>query len=107
MLRDGRAQAWVNGDSIAITEIVIFPRKRSLHCFLAGGRMQDIIAMMPSAAQWGVANGCSDFTIAGRKGWQRVLGRYGWRPRMTVMGGDIFNLASTCYGERKQKEACQ
>lgn len=85
MLLDGRAQAWANGDSIAITEIIAYPRKKVLHCFLAGGKSAEIIAMMEAAAAWGKSYGCTAFTIAGRKGWQRVLGKHGWRPTMTVM----------------------
>lgn len=107
MLYEGRAQAWVNGDSIAITEIVYFPRKRALHCFLAGGNMREIIEMMPSAAQFGADHGCTDFTIAGRRGWQRVLRRYGWSPRMMVMGWDISHIAPMCYKADSVKEADQ
>lgn len=83
---DGRMQAWINDDTIAITEVVVFPRKKSLHCFLAGGRMRKVIEMMPSAIAWGQAQGCTSFTIAGRKGWMRVLSRYGWQPQFYVMG---------------------
>ena len=107
MLVENRAQAWVNGSSIAITEIVYFPRKRALHCFLAGGEMREIIEMMPSAAQFGADHGCTDFTIAGRKGWQRVLRRYGWSPRMTVMGWDISQIKPLCYNADEAKEAGQ
>ena len=98
MLVEGRAQAWCNGSSIAITEIVYFPRKRALHCFLAGGKSKEILEMMPSAIKWGQANGCTDFTIAGRKGWQRVLRKHGWSPRMTVMGLPIPIPDNPCYG---------
>ena len=82
---DGRMQAWINDDTIAITEVVVFPRKRVLHCFLAGGKMRKVIEMMPSAMEWGRAQGCASFTIAGRRGWVRVLSRHGWRPQFYVM----------------------
>lgn len=82
---DGRMQAWVNDDTIAITEVIAYPRKRTLHCFLAGGKASRIIEMMPSAMQWGRAQGCTSFTIAGRKGWMRVLAKHGWRPSLYVM----------------------
>lgn len=89
MVFDGRAQAWVNGGSIAVTEIVVYPRKKVLHCFLAGGKSREIIEMMPSAAKWGAMHGCTSFTIAGRRGWQRVLAKHGWRPTMQVMAAQI------------------
>jgi hypothetical protein len=86
---DGRMQAWVNGDTIAITEVVVFPRKKTLHCFLAGGKLRGVIEMMPSAIAWGQVQGCTAFTVAGRKGWMRVLSRHGWEPQFYVMGVPI------------------
>lgn len=107
MLVEARAQAWVNGSSIAITEVVVFPRKRMLHCFLAGGKASEIIEMMPSAMQWGADNGCSEFTIAGRRGWQRVLSKYGWKPKMLVMGCAIPNHTRSCYSPHEIQEFAQ
>lgn len=85
----GDMQVWINGDSIAITEVIIYPRKKTLHCFLAAGTAKGIIEMMPSAAEWGRQHGCTKFTISGRKGWQRVLARHGWKPMLYVIGADI------------------
>jgi hypothetical protein len=86
---EGRMQAWLNEDTIAITEVVLFPRKKTLHCFLAGGQLRRVIEMMPSAIAWGQAQGCTAFTIAGRKGWIRVLSKYGWQPQLYVVGMPI------------------
>lgn len=85
----GHMQAWVNGGSIAVTEIVNYPRKKVLHGFLAGGKMREIMEMVPSATEWGRQNGCSSFTLAGRKGWQRVFGRMGWHTAFIVMEVEI------------------
>lgn len=82
---EGRMQAWVNGDSIAITEIIVFPRKKTLHGFLAAGNMREILEMVPSAAEWGRQMGCTSFTLAGRKGWQRVFGKRGWKTAFYVL----------------------
>lgn len=84
-VRAGKMQAWINGDTIAITEIIVYPRKRVLHCFLASGTMQGVIDMMDDASMWGRMQGCTAFTVAGRKGWARVLGRHGWREAMRVL----------------------
>ncbi len=103
MVRDHRAQLWTNRDSAAVTEILFYPQKRVLHCFLAGGKLADILEMMPYAAQWGQASGCTGFTVAGRKGWSRVLSRHGWRPKFTVMEMPL----QACYGEQNMKEAAE
>jgi len=100
MVFDQRAQLWPNGRSVAVTEVITYPRKRILHCFLAGGKMSEIIEMMPHAAQWGASVGCAGFTIAGRKGWKRVLDRHGWKPTFTVLEIPI----KQCYNKRKSEE---
>jgi len=82
---EGRMQAWVNNKSIAITEVIVFPRKKNLHGFLAAGNMREILEMVPSAAEWGRQLGCTGFTLAGRKGWQRVFGKRGWRTAFYVL----------------------
>ena len=86
---NGHMQAWVNGDSIAVTEIIIYPRKKVLHGFLAAGNMKRILEMVPSAAEWGRQHGCTAFTLAGRKGWQRVFGRRGWKTAFYVLETSI------------------
>ena len=86
---EGRMQAWVNGDSIAITEVIVFPRKKTLHGFLAAGNMKRILEMVPSAAEWGRQQGCTAFTLAGRKGWQRVFGKRGWHVAFYVLETSI------------------
>lgn len=81
----GRMQLWPAPRGCAVTEVVIYPKKSVLHVFLAGGEMDQIIDMIDSAVAWGKTQGCSAMTIAGRHGWQRVLGRYGYKPVMTVL----------------------
>lgn len=86
---EGRMQAWVNGESIAVTEIIVYPRKKVLNGFLAAGNMREILDMVPSAAEWGRAQGCDAFTLAGRKGWQRVFGRRGWKVSFYVLEAEL------------------
>lgn len=100
MVRTNRAQFWTNRDSCAVTEVLQFPQKKVLHCFLAGGNMGDIVEMMPWAGQWGAMMGCTGFTIAGRKGWLRVLSRHGWRPTLHVMEID----PKACYSAANSQE---
>lgn len=82
---DSRFQLWPAERGCAVTEIVVYPQKKVLHVFLAGGEMDQIIAMIDSAVEWSKAQGCSSMTIAGRPGWSRVLAKYGYEPVMTVL----------------------
>lgn len=82
---NGRMQLWPAERGCAVTEIVVYPRKKVLHVFLAGGEMDQILDMINSAVEWGKGQGCTGMTVAGRPGWARVLGKYGYKPVMTVL----------------------
>ena len=82
---EGRMQIWPGKKSAAVTEIVEYPQKRVLNCFLAAGDMDEIIDMINSAIAWGKLQGCETLTLSGRKGWERVLSRHGFETVMVVM----------------------
>ena len=88
-LIDGRMQLWPAPRGCAVTELVVYPKTKALHVFLAGGEMDQIIEMIDSATEWGKTQGCSSMTIAGRHGWQRVLAEHGYKPVMTVLKKDF------------------
>jgi hypothetical protein len=84
-IMEGRLQLWPAERGCAVTEIVIYPRVKVLHVFLAGGEMDQIIDMINSAVAWSKTQGCTSMTISGRHGWQRVLEKHGFEPVMTVL----------------------
>ena len=46
---DGKLQLWPAERGCAVTEIVVYPKKKVLHVFLAGGEMDQIIDMIDIA----------------------------------------------------------
>jgi hypothetical protein len=76
---EGRMQLWPADDACAVTEIIVFPRKKVLHVFLAGGKLETIVDMNDSAEVWARSLGCDGMSIAGRKGWVKVLKKKGWK----------------------------
>jgi hypothetical protein len=88
-VKSGHMQFWPGRSSAAITEIVVYPKMKALHVFLAGGKMGELIEMIDSAVVWGTAQGCTSMTMAGRKGWEKILARQGWKPVMSVMEREI------------------
>lgn len=82
---EGAMQLWPAPRGCGVTEIVVYPKKKVLHVFLAGGELDQLTDMIADAAAWGRANGCEAMTMAGRSGWERVLGREGWKPVFRVM----------------------
>jgi N-acyl-L-homoserine lactone synthetase len=59
------------------------------HVFLAGGRLEQITALNEPFAEFAKANGCSSLTIAGRKGWEKVLNKLGWKFEFTTLKREI------------------
>jgi hypothetical protein len=88
-ITSGRMQLWPAPRGCATTEIVLYPRKKVLHVFLAGGDMDQILDMIDSAAAWGRTQDCTALTLAGRLGWQRVLSKHGFTPVLVTMERDI------------------
>jgi len=85
MVMDGKAQLWPAPRGCAVTEIIQYPRKRVLHCFLAAGELDQITDMIESAKAWGIAQGCESLTLSGRHGWKRALAPRGFKPVLVTM----------------------
>jgi hypothetical protein len=88
-LKTSKMQLWSSEKSSAVTEILCYPRKKVLHVFLAGGDMTELLNMIENATYWGKKQGCTELTMSGRKGWQRVLGKDKWSLQAVTMIKDI------------------
>jgi hypothetical protein len=86
---DGRMQLWPTQNSCAVTEIAEYARKKVIHVFLAGGQMDEVVGGIESVAEWGRQQGCQSMTISGRRGWERILDKSGFRPVMVVMEREL------------------
>ena len=64
-----------------------------LHVFLAGGDkgygIKQITDMHDDAMAWGKLQGCDGMSVAGRKGWKRVLEAKGWKEQLTILGKEF------------------
>jgi hypothetical protein len=90
LVRDGDAQFWPGRASALVTEIHEFPRLRSLHLWLAGGDLGELVTVLrPCAEKWACGEGCTRTTIIGRPGWARALAPEGYRPAATVLFKEI------------------
>lgn len=90
MVQENKLQVWPASESIVLTEIIIYPRLKNLHYFLAGGDLIELSRMRPMIESWGKSLGCTRVTLAGRKGWARTfLQDEGYRPQWSVMAKDL------------------
>jgi hypothetical protein len=89
-LETGRFQLWPAENSVIVTEIIVYPRLKNLHFFLAGGDLDEIQLMRPLIEQWGKNMGCTRVSLAGRKGWAKTfLKDEGYTPKWFVLSKDL------------------
>ena len=85
----GHMQLWMGENGCAVTEVIVYPNKKVLHVFLAGGDkgygIKQITDMHDDAMAWGILQGCDGMTVAGRKGWKKVLQSRGWSEQFTTL----------------------
>lgn len=88
-IRSRRYQFWPAEDGAAVTEVLVYPNYRVLHIWLAGGSMDTIVDMDASATEYARLLGCKAVTIAGRRGWKRVLSGNGYQESLTTLVKEI------------------
>ena len=89
---DKAMQFWPGQQSAVITEVHVYPQKKSLHVFLAGGKLEELSAMRPIIEVWARQIQCTHITLAGRRGWLRTfLADEGYKERWTVMSKELLS----------------
>jgi hypothetical protein len=90
MVEDHRLQLWPAKDSVVLTEIIVYPKLKNLHYFLAGGDLDELSRMRPLIESWGKSVGCTRVTLAGRRGWSKTfLKDEGYSPQWSVMAKEL------------------
>ncbi len=85
-LEEHRYLLWPGVRSAIVTEIIEYPRVRTLHFFLAGGAIAELEVMVPGILEWGRTKGCTSASLTGRLGWTRsFLSKDGWTPTAVLM----------------------
>ena len=84
-LRTGHLQFWPAPKGCLITEIVIFPQKKTINVFLGGGELEQLSDMHEDVIKWAKSQGCTAATINGRAGWVRAFKHLGWTPLHTTL----------------------
>ena len=70
-----RAQLWLGDGCAGVTEVTDDNR---LHIWVAGGSMAGLLDMLESVEWFALLTGCKGVELSGRKGWQRVMAKYGY-----------------------------
>lgn len=73
-----------NETAALIGEFIVSPRAIGFNVFLGGGDLAGIEALIPEAEAYARSYGADFAGAVGRKGWIRVLGRFGYAPEVSV-----------------------
>lgn len=78
-------QLWTAWDDdlrfFVITEIVNYPRKKVCKITWGGGRIyKGIHRHIDEIKLWATCNGCHSIQVVGRKGWNKVYAKNGFKP---------------------------
>lgn len=73
-----KAQVWIGERSAFVTHLISDGEGSSIHVWLAGGSLKELLRMRPGIEAWARGLGCRFASIDGRPGWTRVLGPEGY-----------------------------
>lgn len=90
MVKKEQLQVWPATQSIVLTEVIVYPKLKNLHYFLAGGDLDELSRMRPMIEFWGKSLGCTRVSLAGRRGWAKTfLKDEGYSPQWTVLAKQL------------------
>lgn len=84
-IKDSRMQLWAGPRGCLVTEVLVYPQKKVLHIFLAGGELDQLTDMHDDVIAWAKKQGCQALSLSGRHGWKKALKPFGWDAKLTYM----------------------
>jgi hypothetical protein len=82
---DGRMQAHVSRETIAVTEVSVYPRRRVLTMILLAGDLADGEDLHEQVLSFARKLKCDAIIAQGRVGWARLAKSHGWKIVSTNM----------------------
>lgn len=78
-IANGEMQVWLGHNSVGVTQVRDGERGRRVHVMFAGGKMPEVLRMHTTMERWARTIGANRITMSGRRGWQRVFRKSGYR----------------------------
>ena len=86
----GEVDTYILPNSVIIMELDASPKHKSYHAFIAAGDLDEIIeaqnGLLIREAKY---RNAKYLTLAGRRGWAKVLEKHGWTEQLVVMSKEI------------------
>ena len=90
-IASSKMQLWAAPRGCIVTEIVVYPRKKVINIFLAGGELDQIMDMEHDIGLWAKSHGCTGGMMTGRLGWKKPLTENGWKLQHVHFHKEIEN----------------
>jgi hypothetical protein len=74
-LNKDEMQFWPGINTAIVTEVITHPKQKSINIFLAAGDIDEVIRILPFVEKHGKMEGCTQMTMTGRKGWEKVMSK--------------------------------
>jgi hypothetical protein len=84
-IADGRMQAHVSRETIAVTEISVYPLRRVVTIILLAGDLEDGEDLHEQVFDFARKMECDAVVAQGRVGWARLAKSHGWKTVSTNM----------------------
>jgi hypothetical protein len=84
-IADGRMQAHVSRETLAVTEISIYPKRRVLSIIIFVGDLEDGENLHAQVLDFARKMECDAIITQGRVGWARLAKSHGWKTVSTNM----------------------
>lgn len=84
-IAENRAQFWPGENAAIVTEIDSLAQTRIVRVWLAGGDMEEVLAMAKGIESWARLQGCKKVLVEGRQGWAKVLKDQGYEPFSVIL----------------------
>jgi hypothetical protein len=84
-IADGRMQAHVSRETVAVTEISVYPKRRVVTIILLAGDLSDGEDLHEQILAFARRLKCDAIVTQGRLGWARLAKAHGWKTVSTNM----------------------
>lgn len=88
---EGRMQMWVHGESVAVTQLEVYPTKLLAHIFLGAGTLTELHELLAQIEEWATDVGADRLVVSGRKGWVRDLKSHGFKEAAVTVAKELHH----------------
>lgn len=89
LARVGKAQFWANETAAVATEVLKYPQRSIMNCFMAAGELRGLFRMQDVITDFAREHHCSHMICHGRVAWGAVGARHGWHPRAMLFVREV------------------